>query len=77
MEKVTGIKSVDFKIRALGYGVVNWNGSPNLTIIDDGKYKNVTNHSMPKLRGYTNIKEFLISKMLQLAEAKYPSGVQS
>ena len=58
MEKVTGIKSVDFKIRALGYGVVNWNGSPNLTIIDDGKYKNVTNHSMPKLRGYTNIKEF-------------------
>ncbi|MGD7033452.1 type I-Fv CRISPR-associated protein Cas7fv [Methylotuvimicrobium buryatense] len=58
MEKVTGIKSVDFKIKALGYGVVNWNGSPNLTIIDDGKYKNVTNHSMPKLRGYSNIKEY-------------------
>lgn len=58
MEKVTGIKSVDFKVTALGHGVVNWNGSPNLTIIDDGKYKNVTNHNMPKLRGYSNIKEY-------------------
>ncbi|BFM50881.1 type I-Fv CRISPR-associated protein Cas7fv [Marinomonas sp. THO17] len=58
MEKVTGIKSVDFKITALGHGVVNWNGSPNLTIIKDDKFKNITNHSMPKLRGYTNVKEF-------------------
>lgn len=58
MEKVTGIKSVDFKILALGHGVVNWNGSPKLTIGNDGKFKNVTNHSMPKLRGYTNIKEY-------------------
>jgi hypothetical protein len=58
MEKVTGIKSVDFKIKALGHGVVNWNGSPNLTIMVDNKYKNVNNHSMPKLRGYTNVKEF-------------------
>lgn len=58
MKKVTGIKSVDFKITALGHGVVNWNGSPNLTIIDNGKYKNITNHNMPKLRGYSNIKEF-------------------
>jgi len=24
MEKVTGIRSVDFKITALGHGVVNW-----------------------------------------------------
>jgi hypothetical protein len=58
MEKVTGIKSVDFKIKGLGHGVVNWNGSPNLTINDDGKFKNVNNHSMPKLRGYTNVKEY-------------------
>lgn len=58
MEKVTGIKSVDFKVVALGHGVVNWNGSPTLTINDDGKYKNVTNHSIPKLRGYSNIKEY-------------------
>jgi hypothetical protein len=58
MEKVTGIKSVDFKITALGHGVVNWNGSPNLTIKVDGKYTNINNHNMPKLRGYSNIKEF-------------------
>ncbi|MFV1872588.1 MAG: type I-Fv CRISPR-associated protein Cas7fv [Oleiphilus sp.] len=58
MEKVTGIKSVDFKIKALGHGVVNWNGSPNLTIINDGKFKDITNHSMPKLRGYSNVKEY-------------------
>ncbi len=58
MKKVTGIKSVDFKITALGHGVVNWNGSPNLTIINDNKFKNVNNHSMPKLRGYSNVKEF-------------------
>lgn len=58
MEKVTGIKSVDFKIKALGHGVVNWNGSPTLTIVDEGKYTNVNNHSMPKLRGYSNVKAF-------------------
>jgi len=58
MEKVTGIKSIDFKITALGHGVVNWNGSPNLTITVDGKYKNITNHNMPKMRGYSNIKEY-------------------
>jgi hypothetical protein len=58
MEKVTGIKSVDFKITALGHGVVNWNGSPNLTIVNDNKFKNITNHSMPKLRGYSNVKEY-------------------
>jgi hypothetical protein len=58
MEKVTGIKSVDFKITALGHGVVNWNGSPNLTIVNDNNFKNITNHSMPKLRGYSNVKEY-------------------
>jgi len=52
MEKVTGIKSVDFKIIAKGHGVVNWNGPTNLTG-EDGK--TVDNHSMPKLRGYTNL----------------------
>ena len=52
MEKVTGIKSVDFKITALGHGVVNWNGPTTLTG-DDGK--TVDNHTMPKLRGYTNL----------------------
>jgi len=51
MQKVTGIKSVDFKVHAVGNGVVNWNG--NTTVKgDDGKELN--NHMMPKLRGYTN-----------------------
>lgn len=52
MQKVTGIKSVDFKITASGYGVVNWNGSTPL-MGDDGK--TVENHTLPKLRGYTNL----------------------
>ncbi|GGN16197.1 MULTISPECIES: type I-Fv CRISPR-associated protein Cas7fv [Marinomonas] len=51
MEKVTGIKSVDFKIKALGHGVVNWNGPT--TLQSDGKI--IDNHSLPKLRGYTNL----------------------
>lgn len=60
MVKVTGIKSVDFKITALGHGIVNWNGSANLTKYDHvkGSYKNLTNHTLPKLRGYSNIKEY-------------------
>ena len=52
MEKVTGIKSIDFKITALGHGVVNWNGPTTLTG-DDGK--TVDNHTLPKLRGYSNL----------------------
>ncbi|GAW94645.1 MULTISPECIES: type I-Fv CRISPR-associated protein Cas7fv [Colwellia] len=52
MEKVTGIKSVDFKITAVGHGVVNWNGPT--TLVGDGG-KTVDNHSLPKLRGYTNL----------------------
>lgn len=51
-EKITGIKSVDFKIKALGYGVVNWNGPTNL-MLDNGK--TADNHTMPKLRGYSNL----------------------
>lgn len=51
MEKVTGIKSVDFKITALGHGVVNWNGPTALS----SKGKNLDNHSLPKLRGYSNL----------------------
>lgn len=52
MEKVTGIKSVDFKVVALGHGVVNWNGPTNLA--SDGPMT-ANNHSMPKLRGFTNL----------------------
>lgn len=50
MNKVTGIKSVDFKIKASGHGVINWNGSTSV-VAKDGKV--VNNHSMPKLRGYS------------------------
>ena len=52
MSKVTGIKSVDFKITAYGYGVVNWNGPTSLTG-NDGK--TVDNHTLPKLRGFSNL----------------------
>lgn len=51
MEKITGIKSVDFKITALGHGVVNWNGPTTLS--NEGR--TVDNHTLPKLRGYTNL----------------------
>jgi hypothetical protein len=52
MNKVTGIKSVDFKITALGHGVVNWNGPTSLM---GNSGTTVDNHSLPKLRGYTNL----------------------
>ena len=52
MEQITGIKSVDFRVESLGHGVVNWNGPSTLTG-DDGK--TVDNHTLPKLRGYTNL----------------------
>lgn len=51
MSKVTGIKSVDFKVVARGYGVVNWNGPT--TLQSEGRI--VDNHTLPKLRGYTNL----------------------
>lgn len=52
MEKISGIKSVDFKIIAKGHGVVNWNGPTNLAQ-ENGN--TVDNHTLPKLRGYTNL----------------------
>jgi hypothetical protein len=50
--KIEGIKSVDFKIEADGYGAVNWNGKVEI-VGDSGKTMN--NHAIPKLRGYTNL----------------------
>lgn len=52
IKKIEGIKSVDFKIIAKGHGVVNWNGPTNLAQ-ENGT--TVDNHTMPKLRGYTNL----------------------
>lgn len=51
-EKIIGIRSVDFKIISKGHGVVNWNGPTNLQG-EDGK--TINNHTLPKLRGYTNL----------------------
>lgn len=53
MQKITGIKSVDFKVVARGYGVVNWNGPT--VIRNEGDKEDTKNHSMPKLRGYSNL----------------------
>lgn len=55
MNKVTGIKSVDFKVKASGHGVVNWNGSTTVEAMIDGKRRKLNNHSLPKLRGYSNV----------------------
>jgi hypothetical protein len=52
-DKIEGIRSVDFRIIAKGHGVVNWNGSTRLNI--DGHAKAINNHTLPKLRGYSNI----------------------
>lgn len=49
MERINGIKSVDFFIIAEGFGVVNWNGSASLFSHQAGKY--VSNHLLPKMRG--------------------------
>jgi len=52
--KITGIKSVDFKIKALGHGAVNWNGPTDVNGLVNNNVKKLKNHSMPKLRGYSN-----------------------
>jgi hypothetical protein len=51
--KVEGIRSVDFRIEAQGHGVVNWNG--NVALRDNKSGKEIENHSVPKLRGFTNL----------------------
>lgn len=65
MQKVTGIKSVDFKIKAYGYGVVNWNGPTPVAPVGGGIPLN--NHTLPKLRGYTN----LTGKVKEVTGFKY------
>ena len=52
MNKVEGIKSVDLKIVGEGHGAVNWNGSIDV-MGPSGMV--ISNHSIPKLRGYTNL----------------------
>jgi len=49
---IKGIVSVDVKIEASGFGVVNWNGPTTLRGSDGTPYNN---HTLPKLRGYTSL----------------------
>lgn len=65
---IQGIKSVDFKVEAEGYGVVNWNGST--AVSNNGS--EVKNHLMPKLRGYTN----LSGKQKEDTGYKYKKDIQ-
>ncbi len=46
---ISGIKSVDFIISAIGEGVVNHNGS--FSVYNPAAGKSVSNHMFPKLRG--------------------------
>ncbi|RKZ95843.1 MAG: hypothetical protein DRQ40_02655 [Gammaproteobacteria bacterium] len=59
MNKIEGVKSVDFKITAFGHGVVNWNGP---TALKSEKGADVNNHSLPKLRGYNNLNGVVTEK---------------
>ena len=71
-EKITGIRSVDFKIISKGHGVVNWNGATTLKVQDDSKLgKN--NHTLPKLRGYTNFSGKITEKGFK--EYKEPTDI--
>lgn len=67
MTKITGIKSVDFKVIAKGEGVVNWNGSFN--IYNSSAEQIVGNHALPKMRGVDPIRlKSLQSKELDNAK---------
>lgn len=48
--KKSGIKSIDIKIEADGFGIVNWNGTASLFLSDDSIQK-AENHILPKIRG--------------------------
>ena len=75
MKKIEGIKSVDFKITAIGEGVVNWNGSTELEVLIQGKYKKVNNHSLPKLRGYTNLTTRMNKDGKEFSSIKRPDDI--
>lgn len=51
MNKVIGVKSVDFSVVASGSGAVNYNGKVS---VKGDKGTELKNHIMPKLRGYSN-----------------------
>lgn len=51
--KITGVRSVDFKIEAHGHGVVNWNGTASLR--SDVNGQEIKNHALPKMRGFSSL----------------------
>ena len=65
MKQINGIRSVDFKIEAKGFGVVNWNGNASLYSPQAGK--TVENHTLPKLRG---LDIFKVKSMIDVENAK-------
>ena len=50
IKKINGIKSVDFKVEASGFGVVNWNG--NMSVYSSEAGITVSNHRVPKLKNF-------------------------
>lgn len=54
MKRINGIKSVDFAIKAEGFGVVNWNGSASIFSHQAKDF--VNNHLLPKMRNIDMLK---------------------
>lgn len=56
MAKMSGIRSVDFRLKATGEGVVNHNGS--FSVFNPAAEKVVKNHMFPKLRGIDPLRKY-------------------
>lgn len=54
IQKIEGIRTVDLKIKASGFGVVNWNGS--MPLFNKQISKTVNNHRVPKLMNFDMFK---------------------
>lgn len=78
---ISGIGRVDLRIEAEGEGVVNWNGSIKIRNPEekkDGDNKApqpLSNHKMPKLRGYTNIVEGASADRKKNTDFKYADDI--
>lgn len=70
MKKITGIKSVDFKIISSGYGSVNNNGSISIVKYGGKDNDTVSNHTIPKLRNFTpyTIDQYGFKKVIDIVK---------
>ena len=59
LNKISGIKSIDFTIRATGEGIVNHNGSA--AVWNPAAEKTVKNHLFPKLRGLDPMRKSVVN----------------